>query len=83
MRHFLDDVDFDRIAFARLVRTLRDLPLDQRKIAYAYLLRETLHAASDESAARSRALARISDLVGQEPPEIGAYLGPQLLQAAG
>jgi hypothetical protein len=82
VRHFIDDREFDRVAFAKLVRTLRDLPLEQRKVAYAYLLRETISAASGESAARSRALARISDLIGKEPPEIGEYLGPRLRVAA-
>jgi len=80
VRHFLDD-DFDPAGFARLAAALRSLPLEERRVAYEYLLRETLSTSvSDEH--RARAVVRLADLVGREPPEIGNYLGPQLEAAS-
>jgi hypothetical protein len=81
LRHFLDDELFDRTGFVRLVELLHGLALDERRVAYEYLLHETVTQAGSDESARARALGRIADLVGREPPEIVAHVQP-LLQAA-
>lgn len=78
VRHFLDDEAFDRMGFAELVRSLHELPLAERKVVYEYMLHETLSTEHVTDEERAGALVRLADLVGQEPPAIGAFLGPRI-----
>ncbi|MCW2966721.1 MAG: hypothetical protein JWM71_493 [Solirubrobacteraceae bacterium] len=79
VRHFFEDEPLDREGFVNLVRLLHELPPSERSVAYDHLLScvgDPRLAVTDDQ--RGRALARLADLVGREPPEIGDRFGPSL-----
>jgi hypothetical protein len=71
IRAFLGRDPIDRTGFVHLVELLHALPMRERRVAYDHLLQASL----ESSRTLVRAVARLADLVGADPPDIGSDFG--------